>query len=79
MAGEDNTEVKRNGIVISTLNAGESEAFEVNQGDVVTSDRRIQVDLLAGDIGDTYELRWYAQVSALSVITIRRIAPQFAC
>ena len=65
MAGEDNTHVFRNGVQIGgVFNTGESTVFAVNQGDEVTSNRPIQVDLLAADIGDKYELRWYAQVDA---------------
>jgi len=63
MAGEDKTEVKRNGNFIATLDAGQS--FIVKDtvlGDTFTSDKAIQVDILAGDIGSNYELRWLAQI-----------------
>ncbi|KAI2514320.1 oxidoreductase [Fragilaria crotonensis] len=65
MAGEDNSEVFKNGIKVGgTFNKGQSINFSVKQGDVITSDRPIQVDLIGADKDDTYELRWYAQVDA---------------
>lgn len=65
MAGEDNTEVFKNGVPVSgTFNKGNSIDFMVQEGDVITSDRPIQVDFLGADINDNYELRWYAQVDA---------------
>jgi uncharacterized repeat protein (TIGR01451 family) len=59
MAGEDNTKVTVNGSAstIITLDEGQSYHAEVRQGDTVTSDKPVQVDLLTGDAG---ELRWYS-------------------
>ena len=65
MAGEDNTEVFRNNVsVAGVFNKGNSIDFSVQEGDVITSDRPIQVDLIGADVNDNYELRWYAQVDA---------------
>lgn len=61
MAGEDNTKVtvpgSSNPII---LNQGQTKHLSVEQGDIVTSDKKVQVDLLTGDIGSQYELRWYS-------------------
>jgi len=65
MAGADNTLVYRNGVQIGTpFNKGDSVDFNIDEGDIITSSRPIQVDLIAGDIGDVYEVRWFAQVDA---------------
>lgn len=77
MAGEDNTQVTLNGIVINgpsgnmVLNAGESVVFNVTEGDIVLSDRNIQVDFLTGDMDSDYEVRWYAQVRSYDPHLIR--------
>lgn len=71
IAGSDNTDIIRNGVVVSFLNTGESEAFTVNQGDLITSTRPIQVHLLTGDTGDSYELRWYALVRELRLLSLK--------
>ncbi len=44
------------------LDTGESEVFVVDEGDPITADKPIQVDLITGDVNSTYQLRWYAQV-----------------
>ena len=68
MAGFDGTTVthpisKGNSTTTTrALNRGENFVISVNQGDEVTSDRPIQVDLLAGDASSNYELRWFTQV-----------------
>jgi len=59
MAGQNDTDVTVNGTTV-TLDAGENTVVRVNQGNTVTSDKPVQVDLVTGDIGSTYELRWYA-------------------
>jgi hypothetical protein len=61
MAAEDNTKVILPDSSTITLNQGEGKAVRIKkQGEVITSDKGIQVDLIAGDVGDTYELRWYS-------------------
>jgi uncharacterized repeat protein (TIGR01451 family) len=61
MASEDNTKVTIPGSLNPIiLNQGQSKHLAVNQGDVITSDKKVQVDLLTGDIGSQYELRWYS-------------------
>eukprot|EP00548_Thalassiothrix_antarctica_P001556 CAMPEP_0194130930 /NCGR_PEP_ID=MMETSP0152-20130528/1826_1 /TAXON_ID=1049557 /ORGANISM="Thalassiothrix antarctica, Strain L6-D1" /LENGTH=748 /DNA_ID=CAMNT_0038825569 /DNA_START=26 /DNA_END=2268 /DNA_ORIENTATION=- len=63
MAGENKTEVKRNGNLIATLDAGRSLVVrDTALGDSFTSDKVVQVDILAGDVGSAYELRWLAQI-----------------
>ncbi|WP_161565117.1 SdrD B-like domain-containing protein, partial [Okeania hirsuta] len=76
MAGDDGTELFLNGLQIDingdnvidandVLNIGDNFVIEdLQEGDELTSSRPVQVDLVTGDIGDTYELRWYAQVDA---------------
>jgi uncharacterized repeat protein (TIGR01451 family) len=61
MASEDNTEVTIPGSIDPIiLNQGQSTHLSVEQGDIITSDKKVQVDLLTGDIGSIYELRWYS-------------------
>jgi uncharacterized repeat protein (TIGR01451 family) len=61
MASEDNTKVTIPGSSDPIiLNQGQSKHLSVEQGDIITSDKKVQVDLLTGDIGSTYELRWYS-------------------
>ncbi|NEP95576.1 MAG: hypothetical protein F6K25_22825, partial [Okeania sp. SIO2G4] len=76
MAGDDGTELFLNGLQIDingdnvidandVLNIGDNFVIEdLQEGDELTSSRPVQVDLVTGDIGDNYELRWYAQVDA---------------
>ncbi|MDJ0518938.1 MAG: carboxypeptidase regulatory-like domain-containing protein, partial [Trichodesmium sp. MO_231.B1] len=74
MAGDDGTELFLNGSQLDVngtdpgfgvLNIGDNFVIEgLQEGDELTSSRPVQVDLVTGDIGDTYELRWYAQVDA---------------
>jgi hypothetical protein len=60
MAGEDNTVVTLPDSSTVTLNMGQSKTIHVQQAKVVTTSKPCQVDLLAGDIGDTWELRWFS-------------------
>lgn len=62
MAGQDNTQVSLNGLLIATLNAGETYVARVNQGVSITSTAPVQVDLVTGDINSEYEMRWYSLV-----------------
>ncbi|GKZ00159.1 hypothetical protein MPSEU_000969100 [Mayamaea pseudoterrestris] len=60
-AKEDNTIVEFNGGSTKTLKKGETILFEnVRVADRVTSSKSIQVDVITGDPGSTYEMRWYA-------------------
>jgi uncharacterized repeat protein (TIGR01451 family) len=61
MAGEDDTKIYIKGSSSpTTLDMGESMHVLVNQGDMVSSDKDVQVDFLTGDRSSTYELRWYS-------------------
>jgi hypothetical protein len=61
MAREDGTVVTLPGGTTQTLNRGDNVLVpDVNQGDVVSADSPVQVDLLSGDVGSTYEMRWYS-------------------
>ena len=63
MAGEDGTTVdidSTSGPKHFSLNAGQSAMARVNMGAKVTANKKVQVDLLAGDIGSTYEMRWFS-------------------
>lgn len=43
-----------------TLSAGQSMNFRVDVGATLTSDKPVQVDVLAGDCDSTYEMRWFS-------------------
>ena len=60
MARQANTQVLLNGALKDTLGEGENYVVRVNQGDALTSSAPIQVHLLTGDIGSTYEMRWFS-------------------
>jgi hypothetical protein len=69
MAGTPNTPVYLNGVLQTTLlNAGDNFVIRVNEDarittfdpDNATSGRDVQVHLVTGDIGSSYEMRWYA-------------------
>jgi uncharacterized repeat protein (TIGR01451 family) len=61
MAGEDDTKIYIKGSTDPvTLSQGESIHVNVDQGDIITSNKNVQVDLCTGDVGSTYELRWYS-------------------
>jgi hypothetical protein len=63
MASQDGTEVtieSTTGPKTHTLMAGESIQERVNMGAKVEATKNIQVDILAGDIGSTYEMRWFS-------------------
>lgn len=62
MAGFDNTEVTLPDQTTRVIDIGQSIVIPIQEGDVITSDRPIQVDLVAGEAGSDFELRWYAQV-----------------
>ncbi len=61
MAAADNTELYRNGGLVTTLNEGESILLDdANEGDVITASNDIQANLITGDICSNYESRWYS-------------------
>jgi SdrD B-like domain len=61
MAAFDGTVINLPDGSSKTLNEGQTFGVSnVKQGDQITSDRPIQVHLLTGDLGDSYELRWSA-------------------
>jgi uncharacterized repeat protein (TIGR01451 family) len=64
MAGQDNTEIflDTGGGPVSqgVIDQGENLVLRVDQGDVVTSSSPVQADIVAGDIGSNYEIRWYS-------------------
>lgn len=60
MAAYDNTTVTLPSGETTLLHSGEAAMIHVNQGNRLTSDKKIQVDYVAGDKGSTYELRWYS-------------------
>ena len=60
-AKEDNTVIQFNGGTSRTLRKGETAIFEnIRVNDRITSSKTVQVDLITGDKGSTYEMRWYA-------------------
>jgi len=60
MASEDGTVVTHNGGDARTLNRGQSYQYWCDQGDTIEATKPVQADLLTGDIGSTYELRWFS-------------------
>ncbi|KAI2501568.1 extracellular matrix structural constituent [Fragilaria crotonensis] len=48
--------------ITTTIDVGDNLIFQVNEGDVVTSDYPVQVGLITGDVDSTYEMRWYAMI-----------------
>jgi len=60
MSGTDGNTVHKNGIMVDTLDQGDSKIVRVNQGDTLTTTGPAQAHLITGDIGSNYELRWYA-------------------
>ena len=63
MAQLPGTEVFVNGVSQGSIGQGESLLIDnVDQGDVLTTTDPVQVDLVVGDINDTYELRWYSLI-----------------
>lgn len=60
MAGEDETTVTLPDSSTVVLNMGEGSFVRVNLGDTLSSDKKIQVDLITGDLMSYYELRWYS-------------------
>lgn len=60
-AKDDGTEVRLNGGSSFNLNRGKSQVIlNVLQGWKITTNKPVQVTLITGDPGSTYELRWYA-------------------
>mmetsp|Transcript_6440 Transcript_6440/g.10674 ORF Transcript_6440/g.10674 Transcript_6440/m.10674 type:complete len:1370 (-) Transcript_6440:167-4276(-) len=64
MAGFANTNVIYPDGSTENLDVGECRVFSVREGDVVSADRNIQVDLIVGDAPSDWELRWYSQVDS---------------
>lgn len=61
MAGEDDTTVTKPDGSTFKLDMGESKFIEVyNRGQKYTADKKVQVTMVTGDEGSTYELRWFS-------------------
>lgn len=60
MAANDDTTVTLPNATTITLHQGQGTMVRVNQGDKLSSDKIIQVDLITGDTESIYELRWYS-------------------
>lgn len=60
MAGEDNTVVSLPNGTNVVLNRGQSSYVRVNLNQNITSNKKIQVHLITGDIDSRYEMRWYS-------------------
>jgi len=71
MAGQNNTQLtlkNQLGIVVpiaggGNLNAGQTVVLSVDQGYVLTANNDVQVDLVYGDIGSDYEMRWFSLIA----------------
>ena len=65
MARVDGTEVTikdnmGNSVLSETLQEGESVTARVKVGYTLSATEPVQVDMLAGDVGSSYEMRWYS-------------------
>ncbi len=62
MAGQDGTQVYRNGSLVTTLNEGGSYLFDhtvIARGDQITASAPVQANLLSGRIGSNYASDWF--------------------
>lgn len=61
MSSQDDNQIRLNGTLVAVLSEGEEFTFigGLNLGDRITSSRDSQVQLITGDIGATFESRWY--------------------
>jgi hypothetical protein len=66
MSGEDDNIVTFNDGSKKTLKMGESTSIDVKMGHKVTSTKPLQVDILTGDIGSTFEMRWFSLLPSTS-------------
>ncbi len=61
MGSQPSTVVSLNGTQVGTIGAGETlRLADIQRGDVVTTSNPAQATLITGDVGSTYEMRWYA-------------------
>ena len=61
MGSQPNTVVSVNGTAVGTIGAGETlRLADIDRGDVITATNPVQATLITGDVGSTYEMRWYA-------------------
>ncbi len=61
MAKDDNTTINFSTGLTAVIHSGESYTFVVTKkGQTLTASSPVQVDLIVGDIGSTYELRWFS-------------------
>ena len=61
MSAFDGNEIRINGALVATINEGETFTLNggLNVGDEISTSRSSQVQLITGDIGATFESRWY--------------------
>ena len=61
MSAWDNNEIRLNGALVATLDEGETFFWNggLNVGDVLTTSRTVQLQLITGDINSNFESRWY--------------------
>lgn len=63
MAGEEGAQVtieSTSGTKTHNLGPGESALERVDMGATLTASSKVQVDILAGDIGSVFEMRWFS-------------------
>ena len=61
MGSQPGTVVSLNNTPVGTIGAGETlRLADIQRGDVVTTSNPAQATLITGDVGSTYEMRWYA-------------------
>lgn len=60
MSASDGNTIKLPNNRTTVLNQGQSISVDIKQGDKFESSAPVQVDLCTGDIGSTYELRWFS-------------------
>lgn len=60
-AGEEGTDLVFSDGATKTIGTGETYTHSINKrGETLTTSKPVQVDLITGDVGSTYELRWYS-------------------
>lgn len=61
-AGTEGADLKLPGNQKVSLSRGQTHAVHVNAGDKISSSNPVQAFLLTGDVGSTFEMRWYALI-----------------
>lgn len=63
MAASNETEVRKNGVSVGTLDAGENLVIPVNVNDLIITTKPAQVNLVTGDVNSSYEMRTFSMAA----------------